>query len=69
MKKEFGVFNQFTGMYEKFFTIEEALLKQKDLLKKWGNISQKELFPLSLYIWNNNTLTQFVCNDLGNPIQ
>jgi hypothetical protein len=69
MQKQFGVFNQFSGLYEKFETIDLAVSRQQELLDKWTN-DARNLFGLTVYKINENKdVIQLPCDEQGNTIQ
>lgn len=66
--KKYGVFNQKTGVYEQFDTIEQAKVRQAELIAEY-TAEAKLLFALSLYVANEHgDVAQILCDDDGEPI-
>ena len=68
MNKEYGVFNQKIGVYEKFSEFVSAKIRQQELLDGWVSES-RALFGLTLYLYDNQgTTIQCSCDEQGEPL-
>lgn len=68
MNTQYGVFNQKTGVYEKFDSLENTKARQNELLLDWMQ-DVKMLFGLCVYeTKDDQTVKQYACDDQGQKI-
>lgn len=66
--KKYNVFNQLTGKAEEALSYEDALILQEKIKNDYYN-SIQSLFTITVLIKNeNDTWTQSVSDNKGNPI-
>ena len=69
MNKEYGVFNQKTGVYEKFSEFVLAKTRQQELLDECISETRQTWFGLTLYLYDNRgNATQCSCDEQGEPL-